>query len=116
LVRACRKGRYGSSETAARITNATSRLLTDLEKLNLRDEFDQIINSSVIDVAKPDAAIFHAALQALRVTPENALFVDDSAGHVRAAEALGIRGHIYQGAELLGVFLQQNLFCSQSQL
>jgi putative hydrolase of the HAD superfamily len=96
MVRACR--------TKARvilITNATSRLAQDLAHHNLADEFDAIINSAVVGAAKPAPAIFATALQAAGVAPAAALFVDDTAGHVAAASALGIPGHHFQ--ETLGL-------------
>jgi HAD superfamily hydrolase (TIGR01509 family) len=79
------------------ITNATSRLPRDLERLGLTDEFDAIINSSVVGAAKPDRQIFLAALEALRARPETTLYIDDSPGHVRAAAELGIISHIHTG-------------------
>lgn len=79
------------------ITNATSRLPTDLERLGIQHEFDCIINSAAVGVAKPQPAIFQAALTALGVDAADALFVDDTAKNVLAAEALGIMGHHYQG-------------------
>jgi HAD superfamily hydrolase (TIGR01509 family) len=79
------------------ITNATSRLPHDLERLGLTDEFDTIINSSVVGAAKPDRQIFLAALAALQARPETTLYIDDSPGHVQAAAELGIVSHVYAG-------------------
>jgi HAD superfamily hydrolase (TIGR01509 family) len=79
------------------ITNATSRLPHDLERLGLTDEFDTIINSSVVGAAKPDRQIFLAALAPLRARPETTFYIDDSPGHVRAAAELGIVSHVYAG-------------------
>jgi len=81
------------------ITNATSRLPHDLERLGLTDEFDVIINSSIIGAAKPDRQIFLAALAALRARPETTLYIDDSPGHVQAAAKLGIVSCVYAGSE-----------------
>lgn len=93
LVRQCRR-----CIPVGLITNATSRLPRDLEQLHLNNEFDIIINSSVIGAAKPHQDIFHAALGALRVEPATTLFFDDTPGHVQAARDLGIVGCIYRGA------------------
>lgn len=79
------------------ITNATSRLPHDLERLGLTDEFDAIINSSAVGAAKPDRQIFLAALEALRARPEATLYIDDSPGHVRAAAELGIISRVHTG-------------------
>jgi putative hydrolase of the HAD superfamily len=88
------------------VTNATSRLHRDLQALGLADSFLAVVNSSVVGVAKPDPAIFKAALQAAGCSAEEALFVDDSASNVQAAQALGIRGHTYESPESLSEFLR----------
>lgn len=50
-----------------------------------------VIDSSEVGVRKPDPAIFRLALERLGgVAPEQAVFLDDAPGNVRAAEALGI--------------------------
>ncbi len=87
------------------VTNATSRLAADLVRLGLAGAFDAVVNSSEVGAAKPDAAIFHAALQVAGVTPQAATLVDDSATHVAAAEILGIVGHTYRDAAALTAHL-----------
>lgn len=79
------------------ISNATSRLPSDLRRLGIARDFDHIINSSEVGYAKPDPNIYFAALNAVEATPEQALFIDDKAGHVAAATKLGITGHTYAG-------------------
>ena len=81
------------------ISNATSRLLSDLRRLGIAENFDYIINSSEVGFAKPDPSIYFAALNTAEATPEQALFIDDNAGHVAAAMRLGIAGHTYAGAD-----------------
>lgn len=83
------------------ISNATSRLLSDLRRLGIAENFDYIINSSEVGFAKPDPNIYLAALNTVEATPEQALFIDDNAGHVAAAMRLGIAGHTYTGADSL---------------
>lgn len=39
---------------------------------------------------KPESEIFHLALERLGVSPEEAVLVDDGAGHVEAARSLGL--------------------------
>lgn len=52
-----------------------------------------IVDSSEIGIRKPDPRIFEFALETLGVTdPRRAIFVDDFAANVLAAEALGMRG------------------------
>jgi HAD superfamily hydrolase (TIGR01509 family) len=101
VVRACR--------TRARIvlvTNATSRLAQDLAHHDLTTAFDAIINSADVGAAKPAPAIFAAALQAAGVAASQALFVDDTAGHMAAASALGIPSHHFQHAAGLQAAVQ----------
>ena len=54
--------------------------------------FDVVIDSSHAGVRKPDPRIFRLALDALDVTPEQSLFLDDFPGNIAAAGALGMRG------------------------
>ena len=81
------------------ISNATSRLPSDLRRLGIAGDFDYIINSSEVGFAKPDPSIYFAALNTVGATPNQALFIDDNAGHVAAATRLGIAGHTYAGAD-----------------
>lgn len=92
LVRSCRR-----RARVVLVTNATTRLPQDLRRLGVAGEFDEVINSSVVRTAKPEPAIFAAALAAAGAEAAGALFVDDTPGHVAAAERLGIAGHHYAG-------------------
>ncbi|MCE2435743.1 MAG: HAD-IA family hydrolase, partial [Candidatus Latescibacteria bacterium] len=94
ILRACRK-----KTKLVLISNATSRLPSDLRQLGIAEDFDYIINSSEVGFAKPDPNIYFAALNTVEATPEQALFIDDNAGHVAAATRLGIAGHTYVGTD-----------------
>lgn len=94
ILRACRK-----KAKLVLISNATSRLHSDLQRLGIAEDFDYIINSSEVGVCKPDPNIYFAALDTVGATPNQALFIDDNAGHVAAATRLGIAGHTYVGAD-----------------
>lgn len=96
ILRACRK-----KAKLVLISNATSRLPSDLRQLGIAEDFDYIINSSEVGFAKPDPNIYFAALNTVGANPEQALFIDDNAGHVAAATRLGIAGHTYVGTEVL---------------
>ncbi|NHN23165.1 HAD-IA family hydrolase, partial [Bacillus amyloliquefaciens] len=52
-------------------------------------------------LVKPDPAIFRLALDRFGLRAEQAYFVDDNAANVAAAQALGIRSHLFRGAEPL---------------
>ena len=96
MIGACR-----SRAAVVLISNATSRLPDDLRRLGLDGAFDHVVNASVVGAAKPDPAIFRAALAAAGVEAADALFVDDTPGHVEAARLLGIACHHYHGPEAL---------------
>ena len=54
-------------------------------------DFDYVCFSAEVHLAKPEAAIFHASLKALRSRPEECLFIDDRPENVEAARALGMQ-------------------------
>ncbi|MFN4256447.1 MAG: HAD family hydrolase [Saprospiraceae bacterium] len=73
--------------------------------------FDGRIVSGEERTRKPFADIYEILLQRFSVTPERAVFIDDSLKNVRGGEAVGIRGiHFQSAAQLreelgrLGVF------------
>ncbi|MGW6057355.1 HAD family hydrolase [Streptomyces sp. NPDC055189] len=51
--------------------------------------------------AKPDPGAYEWCLRALNAEPSRVLFVDDREENIRAAEATGIRGHLFTGPERL---------------
>jgi putative hydrolase of the HAD superfamily len=75
------------------VTNFDSRILRLLPALDLGGRFDSITRSSAVGAAKPDPAIFHAALARHGVPPGDALHVGDSpAEDVAGAAAAGLLG------------------------
>lgn len=96
LIRALR-GRYG----LAVLSNAPPGLARWLADWEIDGLFDVIFCSGDEGVAKPDAAAFERTLERLGVAPEEAVFIDDSPGHVAAARELGIRGIRFTTAEAL---------------
>ena len=65
------------------------------------DRFRDIVVSGDEKLVKPDPAIFRLALDRFGLRAEQAYFVDDTAANVAAAQALGIRSHLFRGAEPL---------------
>jgi putative hydrolase of the HAD superfamily len=61
-----------------------------VDRLGLPEEMDAIVLSFEVGVAKPDPGIYRAALDALGVRAEDAIFVDDQAAYCDGAAALGI--------------------------
>lgn len=100
VVRAQRRVR-----TVALLSNATDRLRSDLRALSLDDEVDVVFSSAELGVAKPDPEVFRLVCGGLGLAPEQCLFVDDSAEHVAAAEAVGLTVHRYRSAAGLEEFL-----------
>ncbi|KAB7780753.1 HAD-IA family hydrolase [Xanthomonas sp. LMG 12459] len=87
------------------LSNATSRLPHDLQALGIADAFDAVVNSSEVGAIKPEPAIFLHALAQLGMAADEVLFVDDTAVHVEAARALGLRAERYVDAEALRAWL-----------
>jgi putative hydrolase of the HAD superfamily len=60
------------------------------------DLVEQIIYSHEIGVDKPDLRAFEAACATLDVHPENCLFIDDVSVNVEAAQAAGMKAHLFE--------------------
>jgi HAD superfamily hydrolase (TIGR01509 family) len=59
------------------VSNSDGRVEEALAAAGIRDRFDVVLDSALVGVEKPDPAIFRAALAALGVGPEHALYVGD---------------------------------------
>jgi len=59
------------------VSNSDGRVEQALAAAGLLDYFDVVIDSSLVGIEKPDPGIFLAALDALGVAPEEALYVGD---------------------------------------
>jgi putative hydrolase of the HAD superfamily len=79
-------------------TNATSLLSSDLDTLGLTDEFDVVVNSSVIGYHKPSREFFSTACVAVGTAPARCFFVDDDDRHVRGARVAGLSAYRWNGA------------------
>ncbi|WP_267388250.1 HAD family phosphatase [Sphingomonas sp. GC_Shp_3] len=67
----------------------------------LFDRFRDIVVSGDEDLTKPDPAIYHLALDRFGIAADDAVFVDDRADNVAAADALGIHGVLFTDADVL---------------
>lgn len=63
--------------------------------------FEGIVVSGEEEMIKPDAEIFELLCRRYRVRPERAVFIDDSARNVQAAQALGFHGIHFTGTASL---------------
>lgn len=94
--------------SVALLSNAFPSLLDALAHLGIVGRFDPLVISAFEGVEKPDPAIYHAALRAAAVAPEEAVFVDDLAENVAAADALGMTGVLIdRDASHLGTALRR---------
>jgi putative hydrolase of the HAD superfamily len=59
------------------VSNSDGRVEQALQAAGLRNYFDVVIDSALVGVEKPDPRIFYAALDALGVAPNEALYVGD---------------------------------------
>jgi len=90
----------GYGTRLAVVSNMDGRLPQILAGLDLLDRVDQVIHPSCCGLAKPDARIFHFALQKLGVRIEQALYVGDREERcVAAARRAGLRALRYAPAE-----------------
>jgi 2-haloacid dehalogenase len=61
--------------------------------------FRDIVVSGEEKLLKPDPALYYRALDRFGLKPADALFVDDRAINVEGAEAVGMRAHLFTGAD-----------------
>jgi len=59
-------------------------------------QFDGVIISGRVNIAKPDPAIYHALLKTYNLRPETCLFLDDKEENIVAGRNLGIEGIVFQ--------------------
>jgi epoxide hydrolase-like predicted phosphatase len=70
------------------------------------DTFAEIVVSAETGVTKPDPEIYRIALARLGVAPHEAIFVDDQAENVEAAQALGITAVHFTSRQALMIELK----------
>lgn len=76
--------------TAAMVSDQTNWLEEIDEASGLFSHFDRIFNSYRIHKSKRDATIFIDVCDALGITPNEALFVDDNIHHIERARTQGL--------------------------
>jgi putative hydrolase of the HAD superfamily len=81
------------------VSNSDGRVEHALQEAGLRDYFDVVIDSSLVGLEKPDPRIFLAALDALGVRAEEALYIGDLYEvDVVGARAAGIEAVLLTGS------------------
>jgi len=91
LVRALRP-RYKLSV----LSNADGTLRGRLERDGIRDLFDDIVVSAEVGMAKPEPAVFHLAVERLRLAPGECVFIDDWDKNVEAAREVGLQAVLHR--------------------
>lgn len=77
------------------------RLKELLELVDIATHFDLLVDSHVVGLRKPDAVIFHHAVQQLNVSPHEAVYIGDSYGHdVLGAQGAGLRAILLDSLDL----------------
>ena len=64
-------------------------VLSQLQECHIEEQFEAVITSSDMSFDKPEQAAFEVAFDKLTVSPEEALIIDDSPGHTKAARSYG---------------------------
>ena len=90
-------GRY----KLAVLSNSPPGLVEWLAEWDLLELFDEVFCSGDESLIKPDPAAYHLILKRLGILPQEAVFIDDTAGHVEAARKIGMHGIVFtKAAEL----------------
>lgn len=81
------------------VSNSDGRIAARLARLGLDRLFDEIADSAVVGIEKPDARIFHLACARLSVAPEQAAYIGDLWSiDVIGARRAGLHGWLYDPA------------------
>jgi 2-haloacid dehalogenase len=73
----------------------------------LLSRFRDILVSGEVKLIKPDPAIYALALERFELMPGDALFIDDRADNVEAAERAGLVGYQFRDADSLRLMLEE---------
>jgi glucose-1-phosphatase len=76
-------------------------LLTDPKRYQFPQLFETVFASHLIAEAKPSKRSFTKVLDALGLSPEEVVFIDDSEANVSGASQLGIRGILFKDLDAL---------------
>ena len=90
-------GRY----KLAVLSNSPPGLAQWLSDWGILDLFNVVYCSGDEGRVKPQPAVYNSTLRRLGILPHEAVFVDDTIGHVKAANSLGIHGIWFANARQL---------------
>jgi putative hydrolase of the HAD superfamily len=84
--------------------------LTDwLSDWEILDLFDVVFCSGDEGMAKPDPAVYNVTLKRMGTLSHETIFIDDTIGHVKTAQSLGMHGILFTESELLRMELNRLL-------
>ena len=86
------------------VASSSTKKMVDyvVDRLNLRNYVQYVINGEMIQNSKPDPEIFLRAAEALGVSPEKCAVLEDSGAGIQAAKAAGMYCVAYSGANVHG--------------
>ena len=83
------------------LSNNPPGLADWLSDWGILDLFDVVYCSGDEGRVKPDPAVYHSTISRLGVLPQESVFIDDTSGHVEAAQSLGLFGILFIDAKQL---------------
>jgi HAD superfamily hydrolase (TIGR01509 family) len=89
------------------LSNSPPGLSNWLREWDLLDFFDFVFCSGDEGIVKPDPAVYLKTLKRLGVKPDEAVFIDDTAEHVEAAQTLGLHAIHFTNAAALANAIKQ---------
>jgi len=98
-------GRY----KLAVLSNSPPGLTVWLSDWGILDLFNVVYCSGDEGMVKPQPAVYHSILKRLGTLPHEAVFIDDTIGHVKAAQSLGLHGILFTKSEQLKLDLNRLL-------
>ena len=80
------------------LSNASTRFAEVAKQYySILNEFDGIVLSAPLKLAKPDPAIYRYLFDTYQLKPEECFFLDDLAENIAAGQALGMNGLVFTG-------------------
>ena len=80
------------------LSNASTRFAeVAKQSYSILNEFDGIVFSAPLKLAKPDPAIYRYLFDTYQLKPEECFFLDDLAENIAAGQALGMNGLVFTG-------------------
>jgi len=91
------------------LSNHPPGLTEWLSDWDILDLFDVVYCSGDEGMAKPEPAVYNLTLKRMGTFPHEAVFIDDTIGHVKAAQSLGIHAILFTKSEQLELELNRLL-------